>query len=193
MVHVDCRAHASLPIARSLARTTDSGCLAAISSALWSRRAISDNPLPLWDEGAWGDDPKWEDLWTPIAGELRSSDGFVIVSPEWSAMVPAGLKNFFLLCGGDLLAHKPGLIVTISAAVVVPPGFLRQLCTGCPARTLRRCRGARHGVDRRFGRAATRHCRSATGSGSGRSGKFPACALAIDAPLRQIGAIPGDS
>lgn len=79
--------------------------------------SLSDNPLPLWDEGAWGDDPKWEDLWTPIAGELRSSDGFVIISPEWSGMVPAGLKNFFLLCGGDLLAHKPGLIVTVSAGL----------------------------------------------------------------------------
>ena len=79
--------------------------------------SLSDNPLPLWDEGAWGDDPKWASLWSPIAAELRSSDGFVIVSPEWSGMVPAGLKNFFLLCGGDLLAHKPGLIVTVSAAV----------------------------------------------------------------------------
>ena len=79
--------------------------------------SLSDNPLPLWDEGAWGDDKKWAALWTPIAAELRSSDGFVIVSPEWSGMVPAGLKNFFLLCGGDLLAHKPGLIVGVSASL----------------------------------------------------------------------------
>jgi NAD(P)H-dependent FMN reductase len=79
--------------------------------------SLSDNPLPLWDDGVWGDDPKWHALWSPIAAELRSSDGFVVVSPEWSGMVPAGLKNFFLLCGGDLLAHKPGLIVTVSAAV----------------------------------------------------------------------------
>ena len=79
--------------------------------------SLSDNPLPLWDEGAWGDDPKWATLWSPIAAELKSSDGLVIVSPEWSGMVPAGLKNFFLLCGGDLLAHKPGLIVTVSASL----------------------------------------------------------------------------
>ena len=79
--------------------------------------SLSDNPLPLWDEGAWGDDPKWATLWLPIAAELSTSDGFVIVSPEWSGMVPAGLKNFFLLCGAGLLAHKPGLIVTVSAAV----------------------------------------------------------------------------
>jgi NAD(P)H-dependent FMN reductase len=75
------------------------------------------NTLPLWDEGAWGEDQKWATLWTPIANELKDSDGFVIVSPEWAGMVPAGLKNFFLLCGGDLLAHKPGLIVTVSASL----------------------------------------------------------------------------
>ena len=28
---------------------------------------------------------------------------------------PARSKNFFLLCGADVLAHKPGLIVTVSA------------------------------------------------------------------------------
>ena len=79
--------------------------------------SLADNPLPLWDEGAWGDDPRWTKLWSPIAAELDHSDGFVIVSPEWSGMVPAGLKNFFLLCGSELMAHKPGLIVTVSASL----------------------------------------------------------------------------
>jgi len=79
--------------------------------------SLANNPLPLWDEGVWENDPKWTALWSPIAAELRSSDGFVIVSPEWSGMAPAGLKNFFLLCGGDVLAHKPGLIVAVSAAL----------------------------------------------------------------------------
>lgn len=79
--------------------------------------SLSDNPLPLWDEGIWADDPKWKNLWGPIADQLRSSDGFVIVSPEWSGMVPAGLKNFFLLCDNKVLAHKPGLIVTVSASM----------------------------------------------------------------------------
>jgi len=32
-------------------------------------------------------------------------------------MVPAGLKNFFLLCSGELLAHKPGLIISVSASL----------------------------------------------------------------------------
>ncbi len=79
--------------------------------------SLGDNPLPLWDEGVWNNDQKWQALWSPIEAELSASDGFVVVSPEWSGMVPAGLKNFFLLCGSDVLAHKPGLIVTVSASL----------------------------------------------------------------------------
>ncbi|MCS7304456.1 MAG: NAD(P)H-dependent oxidoreductase [Thermoguttaceae bacterium] len=78
---------------------------------------LADNPLPLWDEGIWEEDPKWQQLWEPIQEQLRIAEGFVIVSPEWSGMVPAGLKNFFLLCAKDVLAHKPALIVTVSASM----------------------------------------------------------------------------
>ncbi|MCS7237116.1 MAG: NAD(P)H-dependent oxidoreductase [Thermoguttaceae bacterium] len=79
--------------------------------------ALTNNPLPLWDEGIWEDDPKWHELWRPIAAQLRSAEGLVIISPEWSGMVPSGLKNFFLLCGKDVLAHKPGLIISVSASL----------------------------------------------------------------------------
>ena len=79
--------------------------------------SLADNPLPLWDEGLWSGDAKWKETWGPISAQLKSSDGFVVVSPEWSGMVPAGLKNVFLLCGGDVLAHKPGLIVTVSSGI----------------------------------------------------------------------------
>ena len=77
--------------------------------------SLSGNPLPLWDEDDWSGDEKRKSLWGPISKELQSSDGLVVVAPEWSGMVPPGLKNFFLLCGADVLAHKPGLIVTVSA------------------------------------------------------------------------------
>lgn len=79
--------------------------------------SLAGNPLPLWDEGVWADDPKWEAAWKPVACQLAESDAVVVVSPEWSGMAPAGLKNFFLLCGNDVLAHKPGLIVAVSAAL----------------------------------------------------------------------------
>lgn len=91
--------------------------LKVISAAETAVVSLAGNPLPLWDEGVWADDPKWQAVWTPIARHLAESDAIVVVSPEWSGMAPAGLKNFFLLCGNDVLAHKPGLIVAVSAAL----------------------------------------------------------------------------
>lgn len=79
--------------------------------------SLTQNPLPLWDERVWSDDPSWRALWMPIADRLRAADGFVVVVPEWSGMAPAGLKNFFLLCDRYVLAHKPALIVAVSAGM----------------------------------------------------------------------------
>ena len=78
---------------------------------------LAGNPLPLWDEGIWEGNEQWREILTPLSDELKSCDAFVIVSPEWHGMVPAGLKNFFLMwtAGGEL-AHKPALIVTVSVA-----------------------------------------------------------------------------
>jgi NAD(P)H-dependent FMN reductase len=78
---------------------------------------LAGNPLPLWDEGVWSGDEQWREILTPLSDELKSCDAFVIVSPEWHGMAPAGLKNFFLMwtAGGEL-AHKPALIVTVSVA-----------------------------------------------------------------------------
>lgn len=78
--------------------------------------ALAGNPLPLWDEGIWHGEAKWQDLLHPLSEKLAASDGFVIISPEWHGQVPAGLKNFFLLWGAGELAHKPALIVTVSAS-----------------------------------------------------------------------------
>lgn len=77
--------------------------------------SLAGNPLPLWDEGIWNGEEKWQALLGPLSEKLAASDGFVIISPEWHGQVPAGLKNFFLLWGAGELAHKPALIVTVSA------------------------------------------------------------------------------
>lgn len=79
---------------------------------------LGGNPLPLWEEGVWDpNDEQWQSTLAPLSTELKSCDGFVVVSPEWHGMAPAGLKNFFLMwtAGGEL-AHKPALIVTVSTA-----------------------------------------------------------------------------
>jgi len=77
---------------------------------------LADNPLPLWDQSVWEDNPEWKQRLAPIRAELVDSDGFVIVSPEWHGQVPAGLKNFFLLFNRFELGHKPALITTVSSA-----------------------------------------------------------------------------
>jgi NAD(P)H-dependent FMN reductase len=46
---------------------------------------------------------------------LRLCDAFVIISPEWGGMVPAGLKNFFLYCENSEVGHKPALLVSVSS------------------------------------------------------------------------------
>lgn len=76
---------------------------------------LGKTPFPLWDEAVWDKDPTWEKLLAPAREELASSDGFVIITPEWHGQVPAGLKNFFLLFGKLELGHKPALIVSVSS------------------------------------------------------------------------------
>lgn len=78
--------------------------------------SLANNPLPLWDEGIWSGDEKWQKLLTPVAEQLAASEAFVIITPEWHGQVPAGLKNFFLLWGKGELAHKPALIIAVSSS-----------------------------------------------------------------------------
>jgi NAD(P)H-dependent FMN reductase len=76
---------------------------------------LAGNPLPLWDEGVWENTEDWQAELTPLMSELSRCDGFVVISPEWSGMVPAGLKNLFLLCANGELANKPAYIIGVSA------------------------------------------------------------------------------
>ncbi|MEE9493115.1 MAG: NAD(P)H-dependent oxidoreductase [Gammaproteobacteria bacterium] len=78
--------------------------------------ALTDNPLPLWDESIWDGDQEWQERLSPVSEQLASSDGFVVIVPEWHGQVPSTLKNFFLMWGKGELAHKPALIVGISSA-----------------------------------------------------------------------------
>jgi NAD(P)H-dependent FMN reductase len=77
---------------------------------------LADNPLPLWDQSLWENNPEWNQRLAPIREQLTASDGFVIISPEWHGQVPAGLKNFFLLFNRFELGHKPAMIVAVSSA-----------------------------------------------------------------------------
>lgn len=74
---------------------------------------LGKEPLPLWEESIWSGDEKWDKILAPIHEELQLCESFVIVAPEYSGMVPAWLKNFFLLADG--LAHKPAMIIWVSS------------------------------------------------------------------------------
>ena len=68
--------------------------------------------LPLWN-GERAATPAVED----IQQRLAAADGLVFVVPEWHGMAPAGLKNLFLWCNHPHFAHKPALLVGVSASV----------------------------------------------------------------------------
>lgn len=78
--------------------------------------SMTDKPYPLWDEGIWEGDPMWNELLQPVKEELASSDGFVIIVPEYHGMAPAALKNFLLMHNKDELGHKPALLVGVSSS-----------------------------------------------------------------------------
>src|SRR5687768_18521231 len=66
--------------------------------------SLEGNSLPLWDEGFQDGDPRWEPLWRSHSEAIAKSAAMIIVTPEWSGMVPSGVKNFFLLCTARELA-----------------------------------------------------------------------------------------
>lgn len=78
---------------------------------------LAHEKLPMWDEGVWAGEEKWKKIWGPVSLELKSCDGLVVIAPEYAGMVPPALKNFFLLAGSAEVAHKPALIVTVSAGM----------------------------------------------------------------------------
>ncbi|WPC03260.1 NAD(P)H-dependent oxidoreductase [Pseudomonas benzenivorans] len=67
-------------------------------------------PLPLWpaeDSGPWG----------LYQQQLQAADAVLIVAPEWNGMACPAIKNFFIYAGKSELAHKPALLVGVSAGV----------------------------------------------------------------------------
>ena len=74
---------------------------------------LGKDPLPLWDEEIGSDAPQWSGL-RSLSEKIDTADAFIMIAPEWHGMVPAALKNFFLVCGGASFAHKPALPVGVS-------------------------------------------------------------------------------
>ena len=76
---------------------------------------LADTSLPLWSPHKKSGQGIWGDCWTSISDNLKKSDGFILVVPEYGGMATPTAKNIFLLCGNGEFAHKPGLIVSVSS------------------------------------------------------------------------------
>ena len=72
--------------------------------------------LPMWDDTAWNADSELAKQAAPYTDRVSAADALVLVSPEWGGMVPAGLKNFLLYVSSKHAAHKPVLLVGVSAS-----------------------------------------------------------------------------
>ena len=78
---------------------------------------LENHPLPLWDDSISHEDSKLKKIWAPIHDELNSSDALVVITPEWHGMASPALKNFFLYCDAKCIAHKPALLISVSAGI----------------------------------------------------------------------------
>ncbi|QIH33418.1 NAD(P)H-dependent oxidoreductase [Sphingobacterium sp. DR205] len=77
---------------------------------------IIDVQIPFWDEEAWAlNNTKWTPILNSVRSALSKADAFIFIVPEYNGMVPPNLKNYFLIAGEMCMAHKPALIVSISA------------------------------------------------------------------------------
>jgi NAD(P)H-dependent FMN reductase len=76
---------------------------------------LSQTHLPFWDEDKGSLKGIWGEIWPPVSRRFTQAEGFVFITPEYNGMVTPHLKNIFLLCSDGELAHKPGLIISISS------------------------------------------------------------------------------
>ena len=76
---------------------------------------FSKEKIPFWSEEKKEKKGFWGERWSQISAHLKSSDGFIFVVPEYGGMAAPNAKNFFLICSEGELAHKPGLLVSISS------------------------------------------------------------------------------
>jgi len=114
-ISIICGSHRENSQSYKVAKVVQKILEAGICDETWMLN-LAGNPLPLWDQGVWDGEQKWQKLLAPIKEQLSSSDAFIIIAPEYHGQVPAGLKNFFLLFSKNELGHKPAQIITVSSA-----------------------------------------------------------------------------
>lgn len=75
---------------------------------------LSKLALPFWDENV---AVAWKSELRPIQADICAADALVVITPEWSGMAAPMVKNYFLFSDHKMMAHKPALIVSVSAGL----------------------------------------------------------------------------
>jgi azobenzene reductase len=76
---------------------------------------LGKTPLPMWNEKAWENTLDWTATLKPYREVLSQTDGLAVVTPEYCGMASPALKNFFLFWTGDVIAHKPAMLIGVSS------------------------------------------------------------------------------
>ncbi len=74
---------------------------------------LFETPFTTILDDVWGNVDGAGELVKSVSAEAESADGFIFVTPEWGGMASPALKVMLTSVSG--LAHKPALIVSVSA------------------------------------------------------------------------------
>jgi len=110
-------------ISGSNRKNSQSSKIAAIVSENLDKKLIPNDTIdlsrikfPFWEDEEDGKISIHTTKFSETSKMLDKSSGIIFVVPEWGGMVPPQVKNIFLLASKNELAHKPGLIITLSAS-----------------------------------------------------------------------------
>ena len=98
-----------------IARIIENFLIEIDDTIIISKFDMFDLKIPLWTSEKELNKVFWNKKWDKISSDLKSSDGFIYVVPEYGGMATPNSKNFFLLCNKGELCHKPGLLIAISS------------------------------------------------------------------------------
>ena len=72
--------------------------------------------LPLWDgEKSSKEQPSSD--WSGINEQLKTADALILITPEWDGTASPLLKNFLMMCEGQVTSHKPALLISVSSGI----------------------------------------------------------------------------
>ena len=76
---------------------------------------LAANPLPLWQEQMWQEGSEVQRAVQPFVEAVTQADSLIWVVPEYAGMATPVAKNALLMLDNKSAAHKPSLLVTVSA------------------------------------------------------------------------------